>query len=74
MNLTQLPGAKVIKDVISHSLGMIMSNEDETKFVNDIMIKRNTSIENAITTKKRELRVSKHKEKSAGHLFVTGRK
>lgn len=70
MNLTQLPGAKVIKDVISHSLGMIMSNEDETKFVNDIMIKRNTSIENAITTKKRELRVSKHKEKNLLDIYL----
>ena len=70
MNLSQLPGAKVIKDVISHSLGMIMSNEDETKFVNDIMIKRNTAIENARTTKKRELRVSKHKEKNLLDIYL----
>ncbi len=70
MNLTQLPGAKVIKDVISHSLGMIMSNEDETRFVNDIMIRRNTAIENAITTKKRELRVSKHKEKNLLDIYL----
>lgn len=70
MNLSQLPGAKVIKDVISHSLGMIMSNEDETKFVNDIMIKRNTPIENALTTKKRELRVSKHKDKNLLDIYL----
>lgn len=70
MNLSQLPGAKVIKDVISHSLGMIMSNEDETRFVNDIMIRRNTSIENAHTTKRRELRVSKNKDKNLLDIYL----
>ena len=70
MNLNQLPGAKMIKDVISHSLGMIVSNEDETKFVNDIMIKRNTSIDNAHTTKKRELRVSKDINKNILDIYL----
>lgn len=70
MNFTQLPGAKVIKDVISHSLGMIMSNQDETKFVNDIMIRRNTPIEDAHTTKKRELRVSKDKNKNILDIYL----
>lgn len=70
MNYSQLPGAKIIKDVISHSLGMIVSNEDETKFVNDIMIKRNTPIENALTTKRRELRVSKRKEKNLLDIYL----
>ena len=70
MNLNQLPGAKMIKDVISHSLGMIVSNEDETKFVNDIMIKRNTSINNAHTTKKRELRVSKDINKNILDIYL----
>ncbi len=70
LDLAQLPGAKVIKDVISHSLGMIMSNEDETKFVNDIMIKRNTAIENAHTTKQRELRVSKKTDKNLLDIYL----
>lgn len=70
MDLSQLPGAAIVNDVISHSLGMIVSNEDETKFVNDIMIKRNTSIANALTTKKRELRVSKHKERNLLDIYL----
>lgn len=70
VNLQLLPGAKLIQDVISHSLGMIMTDEKETKFVNDIMIKRNTSIDKACTTKRRELRVSKDKAKNKLDIYL----
>ncbi|QYZ78218.1 VWA domain-containing protein [Methanofollis formosanus] len=39
-----LPGAKAIRDVISHSLGIIAANEDNTKFVNRIILKKNNPI------------------------------
>ena len=68
LKLDQLPGAKVIKDVIPHSLGMICESEDRTKFVNDIMITKNTPCSEANVTKKRELRVSKKKQDN--HLDI----
>lgn len=70
MNLELLPGAKVINDVISHSLGMIMASEDETKFVNDIMIKRNTKSHEAHATKRRELRVSRREDKNLLDIYL----
>lgn len=70
VNLALLPGAKFIKDVISHSLGMIVSNEDESAFVNDIMIKRNTSSENAHMTKRRELRVGKKEQNNKLEIYL----
>jgi len=39
-----LPGAKAIHDVVSHSLGIISANEDNTRFVNRIILKRNNPI------------------------------
>lgn len=68
--LAMLAGAPIVKDVISHSLGMIMTSEDESKFVNDIMIKRNTSIDRACTKKKRELRVSRSKERNRLDIYL----
>lgn len=68
LDLMQLPGAKTISDVIPHSLGMIVESADGQHFMNDIMIPRNTPRENAIETKRRELRVSKKKEDN--HLDI----
>lgn len=68
LNLTMLPGAKVINDVIPHSLGMIAESADSSRFVNDIMIPRNTPCSNARETKRRELRVGKNKKKN--HLDI----
>lgn len=39
-----LSGAKAIRDVISHSLGTISANEDNTKFVNRIILKKNNPV------------------------------
>lgn len=39
-----LPGAKAIRDVVSHSLGIISANEDNTRFVNRIILRRNMPI------------------------------
>ena len=39
-----LSGAKAIRDVISHSLGKIAANEDNTKYVNCKILKKNNSI------------------------------
>ena len=70
MDLTQLPGAKVIRDVISHSLGMIMISRDETRYVNDIMIRRNTPFDSARETKRRELRVSRKRERNLLDIYL----
>ena len=68
LNLSMLPGAKTIDDVIPHSLGMIAESADGESFVNDIMIPRNTSCKNANVTKRRELRVSRKKDMN--HLDI----
>lgn len=70
MDLQLLPGAAIIRDVISHSLGMIMSNEDETRFINDIMIRRNTPFNEANTTKRRELRVVRNKANNTLDIYL----
>lgn len=70
MDLELLPGATLISDVISHSLGMIMANEDMSEYVNDIMIKRNTSCNDANTTKRRELRVGKKTENNKLDIYL----
>ena len=48
-----------VSDVISHTLGMVSISSDGTRFVNDMMIKRNTPVSEAHTTKRRELTVRK---------------
>lgn len=54
-----IAGAKRIKDATAHSMGMIAMNKDETRFVNSIMIKKNSEIPSTVT-KPYELPVSKH--------------
>ncbi len=68
LNLSMLPGAKTISDVIPHSLGMIAESADSSRFVNDIMIPRNTPCSNAHETKRRELHVGRDKKKN--HLDI----
>lgn len=58
-NMSLLSGAKFISDVTAHSLGMISVSEDGRRFINDIMIKKNTPLQNAQVVKRRELKVSK---------------
>lgn len=70
LDLALLPGAKIIKDVIPHSLGMIIVNATETKYINDIMIRRNTPCAQARETKRRELRVSKNKDKNILDIYL----
>ena len=56
--MSLLRGAKFISDVTAHSLGMISVSEDGRRFVNDIMIKKNTPLSKAKVVKRRELPVS----------------
>lgn len=70
LNLVALPGAKVIEDVISHSLGMVSIAEDESRYLNDIMIPRNTSYSKASMTKVRELKVSRRKERNVLDIYL----
>lgn len=65
-----LPGAKDVKDVIAHSLGMISVSADGNRFVNDIMIKRNTSLSDASVTKRRELKVSRKEEINELEIYL----
>ena len=58
-NMSLLKGAKFISDVTAHSLGMISVSEDGRRFVNDIMIKKNTPLCNAAVVKRRELSVNR---------------
>ncbi|HEX4832662.1 MAG TPA: Hsp70 family protein [Trebonia sp.] len=39
-----LPGSKRIRDVVAHSLGMIAESEDGQRYVNSILLRRNTAI------------------------------
>ncbi|WP_051589031.1 Hsp70 family protein [Ruminococcus sp. NK3A76] len=57
-DMSLLRGAKFISDVTAHSLGMISVSEDGRRFVNDIMIKKNTPLSKAKVVKRRELPVS----------------
>lgn len=66
----ELPGAKEIKDVIAHSLGMISVSADGKRFVNDIMIKRNTALSDASVTKRRELKVSRREEMNELEIYL----
>lgn len=70
LDLTLLPGAKMVNDVIPHSLGMISESHDGERFVNDIMIPKNTPCANARETKRRELRVSKKKERNRLDIYL----
>jgi molecular chaperone DnaK len=39
-----LPGSKRIRDVAAHSLGMIAESHDRTRYVNSVLLRRNTPI------------------------------
>ena len=69
-DMRQLKGAKFISDVIAHSLGMISVSGDGSRFVNDIMIKKNTPLGKAQTVKRRELRVSKLAERNELEIYL----
>ena len=69
-DMRQLRGAKFISDVIAHSLGMISVSEDGSRFVNDIMIKKNTPISKAELVNRRELKVSKLAEKNELEIYL----
>lgn len=68
LDLARLPGARIINDVIPHSLGMIVENADGSRYINDIMIPKNTPCSQARETKRRELRVVR--DKSRNHLDI----
>lgn len=44
-----LAGAKALKDVVAHDLGMIAVNEDATCYINSILIERNSPIPHQVT-------------------------
>lgn len=68
--LEALPGAKYVNDVAVHSLGMISVSEDGSRFINDIMIRKNTPIKNASVTKRRELSVGRSEEKNELEIYM----
>lgn len=68
--LDALPGAKFINDVAAHSLGMISVSEDGSRFINDIMIRKNTPIKNASVTKRRELRVVRGENQNELEIYM----
>lgn len=70
LELGNLPGAKIIEDVISHSLGMVSISEDESCYLNDIMILKNTPYNKANETKVRELKVSTIKERNTLDIYL----
>lgn len=70
LDLTLLPGARLINDVIPHSLGMIVENADSSRYINDIMITKNTRCSEAKTTKRRELRVARSKSRNKMDIYL----
>ncbi len=65
-----LPGAKEIQDVIAHSMGMISVSADGKRFVNDVMIPRNTPLSQASVTKRRELNVSRREADNEMEIYL----
>lgn len=70
LDLTLMPGARMISDVIPHSLGMIVENAEGTRYINDIMIPRNTKCRDAKKTKRRELSVSSDKNRNQLDIYL----
>lgn len=70
LNLTLMPGARMIRDVIPHSLGMIIENADGTRYINDIMIPANTRCSQARQTKLRELAVGCDKSRNRLDIYL----
>lgn len=65
-----IEGEIVVRDVISHSLGMISISEDGKRYMNDIMIKKNTKYDKAHYTKKRQLNVSKNISENEMDIYL----
>ena len=70
LNLTLMPGARMIRDVIPHSLGMIVENAEGTRYINDIMIPGNTRCSEARETKRRELTVGHNKSRNRLDIYL----
>ena len=70
LTLEGIAGAKRINDVIAHSLGMISVSADGSRFVNDIMIRKNTPLRDASVTKRRELSVSADENSNTLELYM----
>ena len=70
LTLEGIAGAKRINDVIAHSLGMISVSADGSRFVNDIMIRKNTPLRDASVTKRRELPVSADENSNTLELYM----
>lgn len=70
LNLTLMPGARMIRDVIPHSLGMIVENAEGTRYINDIMIPRNMRCSEARETKRRELAVGRTKSRNRLDIYL----
>lgn len=70
LNLTLMPGARMIRDVIPHSLGMIVENAEGTRYINDIMIPGNTRCSEARKTKRRELAVGRNKSRNRLDIYL----
>ncbi len=56
-----IAGAKKISDATAHSMGMVAVSQDGTRFVNSIMIGKNSRIPSEVT-KQYELGMSRHEE------------
>ena len=69
-HMESLPGAKFISDVIAHSLGMVSVSADNQRFINDVMIRKNTPINQASVTKRRELTVRLNEDLNELEIYL----
>lgn len=69
-DMGKLKGAKFISDVTAHSLGMISVSEDGSRFINDIMIKKNTPLSEAEVVKRRELEIAKSQQDRELEIYL----
>lgn len=67
----QIAGAKKIRDATAHSMGMIAVSKDGTRYVNSIMVRKNSEIP-AKVTRTYELGVSKNRENKQEVYVVQG--
>jgi molecular chaperone DnaK (HSP70)/uncharacterized protein YegL len=68
-----IAGAKKIRDATAHSMGMIAVSKDASKFVNSIMVKKNSVIPTEVT-KPYELGISRHQENRLEVYMLQGEK
>ena len=66
----EIPGLMEFEDVMPHSMGMISISADGRRFVNDVMIKRNTPLKDAYVHKIRELNVSRREEYNEMEIYL----